>query len=57
MTPYDIHDTLINIIYGEGNSYGYSLKGRSVLYKINGYNRTCSDYPEIKDEFCRCKKT
>jgi hypothetical protein len=57
ITPYDIHDTLINIIYGEGNSYGYSLKGRSVLYKINGYNRTCSDYPEIKDEFCRCKKT
>ena len=56
ITPYDIHDTLINIIYGEGGTNSYSLKGRSVLYRIDGYNRTCSDYSEIKNEFCRCKK-
>ena len=56
ITPYDIHDTLINIIYGQGGTNSYSLKGRSVLYKIDGYNRTCSDYSEIKSEFCRCKK-
>ena len=49
VTTYDIHDTLIHIIFNEGdqNKAPYSKNGISLFYPINNKNRTCDNYPEI----------
>ena len=39
VTPYDIHDTLID--FAGGNSNEYSNNGQSLLKEINGLNRNC----------------
>ena len=55
ITPYDIHDTLIHILYKGKNNYLYSEKGESLFNKIDSYNRKCSNYDDCIDEdICRC---
>ena len=61
MTPYDIHDTLIHIVYGDNNideiktKFSVNYKGNSVLLEINGNERSCKKYDDwIDNSFCCC---
>ena len=58
LTPYDIHDTMIHIIYGDSNindKYAVNNKGKSVLLSINPSERTCQKYDDwIEKDFCCC---
>ena len=65
VTPYDIHDTMIHVIYGETitkerERYGYSVKnkGESMFKNFNGKDRNCEKYrDDWRDKrFCRCSK-
>ena len=55
VTPYDIHDTLIDIIYAGENWELNSRFGKSLFRDINGMERNCNKYEELmgKDN-CRC---
>ena len=56
-TPYDIHDTLVDIIYGYENLEIKSRFGKSLFRQINGMERNCEKYEElIKSDLCRCIK-
>ena len=65
ITPYDIHDTMIHVIYGEKNTkerekYGYSVnnKGESMFKNFNIIDRNCEKYADDWKEkrFCKCSK-
>jgi hypothetical protein len=58
ISPYDIHDTLIDIIYNgdKTKSNLMSRNGQSLFKDINSMERSCSTYSELADELCRCKK-
>jgi hypothetical protein len=69
ITPYDIHDTMIHIIYGEKNTFvinkdddkrGYSVnnKGASMFKNFDDKNRNCEKYKDDWKEktFCKCSK-
>ena len=58
LTPYDIHDTLSDIIFDEVNMEVHTRKelGYSVFRKIDAKNRTCMKYTEWPlDEMCHCR--
>ena len=53
LTPYDIHDTVIDII----NSNNFSQRGNSVFNYINSKERFCQKYTDDYDDmkrFCTC---
>ena len=59
VTPYDIHDTMIHLIYGDNNTddmkniYSENNKGKSVLLSINSNERSCKKYDDwLDDSFC-----
>ena len=57
ITPYDIHDTLLDMI--NINKYNYQnielTKGQSLFIKINGKERNCQRYEkEINNIYCFC---
>ena len=62
LTPYDIHDTMIHIIYGKSmfsekisQAYSVENKGNSVFNIINEEERTCGKYNDwVYDDFCCC---
>ena len=59
ITPYDIHDTLLDMI--NVNKYDYKNmvqnRGQSLFMKINGKERNCQKYNgEITNDFCFCQK-
>ena len=69
VTPYDIHDTMIHIIYGDDNSLvmtkdgdkrGYSVnnKGESMFKKVDSKDRNCQKYSDDwkQNTFCKCSK-
>ena len=69
ITPYDIHDTMIHIIYGDDNSLvitkdgdkrGYSVnnKGESMFKKVDSKDRNCQKYSDDwkQNTFCKCSK-
>ena len=57
VTPYDIHDTLIDIAFGEENSEFKSRFGKSLFRYINAKERNCEKYEELtKTSLCRCLK-
>ena len=62
ITPYDIHDTLINIAFGnnELNSKTlYSRRGNSLLQELNPFERFCESPKlnlSIKKSDCKCIK-
>ena len=49
VTCYDIHDTIIHIIFNEMDKKKapYSINGTSLFNRIDDKHRTCDDYPEI----------
>ena len=58
LTPYDIHDTLSDIIFDEVNMDVHTRDnlGYSVFRKIDAKNRTCMKYSEWPlDEMCHCR--
>ena len=63
-TCYDIHDTMIHIIFNEGDKTKapYSKNGTSLFNSINDKQRTCDDFPEIYEKrspgtlTCNCIK-
>ena len=55
ITPYDIHDTLIDIIYGKENSELNSRFGKSLFREIKEMERNCNKYEElVEKDICRC---
>ena len=60
ISPFDIHDTLINIIFGNNTSFNkevYSHRGDSLLSEFDGKSRNCSKWEGyIRDTECLCKK-
>ena len=55
ITPYDIHDTLIHILFDNCNYY--SKSGQSIFLKIDGLKRKCENYHEDYDnmeKYCSC---
>jgi hypothetical protein len=58
LTPYDIFDTLSDIIFDEVNMDVHTREdlGYSVFRKIDAKNRTCMKYTEWPlDEMCHCR--
>ena len=55
-TPYDIHDTLVDIIFNGENKEVMSRNGKSLFRNINPLERSCSKYSELTEELCRCIK-
>ena len=59
ITPYDICDTLLDMIIVDKNVYKNldKNKGQSLFKKINGKERNCENYTgEITDDVCFCQK-
>ncbi len=56
VSPYDIHDTLIDIIYNGGKKEIMSRNGESLFRKINPMERSCLNYSELTEDLCRCIK-
>ena len=56
ITPYDIHDTLMHMIYGNHINKFFSNKGKSVFWKIDNSGRTCDFFDQDDEEkgLCRC---
>jgi hypothetical protein len=56
VTPYDIHNTLLNLInMGDENEY-YSKLGKSLFEPISGLSRDCETYKlDMSDLWCRCR--
>ena len=58
LTPYDIFDTLSDIVFDEENMKVHTRNdlGKSVFRKIDAKNRTCMKYTEWPlDEMCHCR--
>ena len=62
LTPYDIHDTMIHILYGNKNKeklkgkYSSDNKGNSVFNYIEPKERNCNKYDDwYNNNFCGCK--
>jgi len=61
VTPYDIHDTMVHIAYGndEPSPFAFSQKGSSLLIDINPMERYCENPNfnlNIAKSDCKCKK-
>ena len=55
VTPYDIYDTIIDIIYGRQNLEIKSRFGQSLFREIKELERNCKKYEELVEEaICRC---
>lgn len=55
VTPYDIFGTFIDILFSKGNEPKFYYNGQSLLEKINGLERTCKNYKELRNYVhCRC---
>ena len=58
LTPYDIHDTLSDIVFDEVNMEVHTRNGlgESVFREINAKERSCMKYTEWpSDEMCHCR--
>ena len=55
VTPYDIFGTFIDILYEKDERPNFYFNGQSLFEKVNGLERTCKMYEELKEKtFCRC---
>ena len=55
VSPYDIHDTLLDMFGYHQNNKIYSRKGQSIYKEINGLERNCDYYSQdIMPIWCRC---
>ena len=57
VTPYDIHDTLLDMFGYKLKDNVYSRKGKSVFNEINGLERDCNYYEQdLLPLWCRCEE-
>ena len=55
VTPYDIFGTFIDILYEKDERPNFYFNGQSLFEKVNGLERSCKTYEELKEKtFCRC---
>ena len=60
LTPYDIHDTMIHILYWNKNDdkinklYSVNNKGNSVFNFFDPKERNCNKYDDMEEDFCGC---
>ena len=55
VSPYDIHDTLLDMFGYHQNNAIFSRKGQSVYKEVNGLERNCDYYSQdIMPIWCRC---
>ena len=55
VSPYDIHDTLLDMFGYQVKDNVYSRKGKSIYQEINGLERDCHYYSQdIISAWCRC---
>ena len=55
VTPYDIFGTFIDILYSKGDEPKFYYNGQSLFEKINGLERSCKNYKELRNYVhCRC---
>ena len=55
VSPYDIHDTLLDMFGYHQNNKLFSRKGQSVSKEVNGLERNCDYYSQdIMPIWCRC---
>ena len=55
VSPYDIHDTLLDMFGYHQNNTIFSRKGQSVYKEVNGLERNCDYYTQdIMPIWCRC---
>ena len=56
VSPYDIHDTLLDMFGYKLEDNVFSRKGKSVFNKINGLERDCNYYEQdLLPIWCRCE--
>ena len=56
VSPYDIHDTLLDIFGYKLADNVFSRKGKSVFNEINGLERDCNYYDQdLLPIWCRCE--
>ena len=56
VTPYDRHDTLLDMFGYKLNDKVYSRKGKSIFSEINGLERNCDFYKQdLLPLWCRCE--
>ena len=55
VTPYDIFGTYIDVLYEENERPNFYFNGQSLLEKINGLERSCHTYTQLRNSpLCRC---
>ena len=55
VTPYDIHDTMLDIFKFEKNTKYKSRYGQTVFEEINNLQRNCETYKlDLQPLWCRC---
>ena len=57
VTPYDIHDTIIDMGNIDDSYLSPKNKGQSLFIEIDGLKRTCNLYSDDfrdMEKFCRC---
>ena len=55
VSPYDIHDTLLDMFGYHQNNTIFSRKGKSIYKEVNGLERNCDYYSQdIMPIWCRC---
>ncbi len=55
VSPYDIHDTLLDMFGYQKKDKAYSRKGQTVYKEVNGLERNCDYYSQdIMPIWCRC---
>ena len=55
VSPYDIHDTLLDMFGYHQNNKIFSRKGQSIYKEVNGLERNCEYYSQdIMPIWCRC---
>ena len=55
VSPYDIHDTLLDMFGYQPKDKAYSRKGQTVYKEVNGLERNCDYYSQdIMPIWCRC---
>ena len=55
VSPYDIHDTLLDMFGYHQNNTIFSRKGQSIYKEVNGLERNCDYYSQdIMPIWCRC---
>ena len=56
ITPYDVYNTLIHILYADSGESLYTKRGKSIFKEIDNSNRDCNFFDQDNEEkgLCKC---